>query len=110
MSSDTLSVQEQLDAVKSDDGIVRAADGTPLKARLAKALRREKQRSFLLIAPLLFFIVISFLIPIGDMLLRSVENQIVQNTLPTVVQELERFFMFTKDENQLVVHDPRERR
>lgn len=91
MSSDTLSVQEQLDAVESDDGIVRAADGTPLKARLAKALRREKQRSFLLIAPLLFFIVISFLIPIGDMLFRSVENQIVQNTLPTVVQELNRW-------------------
>ena len=91
MSSDTLSVQEQLDAVQSDDGIVRAADGTPLKARLAKALRREKQRSFLLIAPLLFFIVISFLVPIVDMLFRSVENQIVQNTIPSVVQELERW-------------------
>ncbi len=91
MSSETLSVEEQLAAGQTDDGIVRAADGTPLKARLAKALRREKRRAFLLIAPLLFFIVISFLLPIGDMLFRSVENQIVQNTLPSVVQELKRW-------------------
>ncbi|WP_053999286.1 ABC transporter permease [Ahrensia marina] len=90
-SSETLSVEEQLAAGQSDDGIVRAADGTPLKARLAKALRREKLRSFLMISPLLLFIVFSFLLPIGDMLFRSVENQIVQNTLPTVVEELERW-------------------
>ncbi len=91
MSSETLSVEEQLAASQTDDGIVRAADGTPLKARLAKALRREKLRAFLMIAPLLLFIVASFLLPIGDMLFRSVENQIVQNTLPGVVQELERW-------------------
>lgn len=87
-NSETLSVKEQLAAGQSDDGIVRAVDGTPLKARLAKALRREKRRSFLLILPLLLFIVVSFLFPIGDMLLRSVENQIVERTLPTVVQSL----------------------
>nr|WP_169385108.1 ABC transporter permease [Ahrensia kielensis] len=90
-SSETMSVEEQLAAGQTEDGIVRAADGTPLKARLAKALRREKLRSFLMISPLLLFIVLSFLMPIGDMLLRSVENKIVQNTLPTVVQELERW-------------------
>ncbi len=91
MSSDTLSVEEQMAAGQTDDGIVRAADGTPLKARLAKALRREKLRAFLMIAPLLFFIVVSFLLPIGDMLFRSVENQIVENTLPNVVQEIDRW-------------------
>ncbi len=91
MSSETLSVKEQMAAGQTDDGIVRAADGTPLKARLAKALRREKLRAFLMIAPLLFFIVISFLLPIGDMLFRSVENQIVENTLPNVVQEIDRW-------------------
>ena len=70
------------------DGIMRAADGTPLKLSLARALRREKLRSFLLIAPLLAFIVISFLLPIADMLFRSVENQIVQETLPNTVRNL----------------------
>ena len=71
-----------------DDGIVRAADGTPLKKSLARALRREKLRSFVLIAPLLFFIVMSFLLPIADMLFRSVENDIVPNTLPETVEVL----------------------
>ncbi|MEL6437158.1 MAG: ABC transporter permease [Pseudomonadota bacterium] len=67
---------------------MRAADGTPLKRRLARALRREKLRSFLLIAPLLFFILISFMLPIADMLFRSVENQIVPNTIPRTVVAL----------------------
>ena len=34
------------------DGIMRAADGTPLKQSLARALRREKFRSFMLVLPL----------------------------------------------------------
>lgn len=71
--------------VEPTDGIVRAADGTPLKKSLSRALRREKLRSFLLIAPLLFFIVLTFLAPIADMLFRSVENKIVSETLPETV-------------------------
>lgn len=90
-SSETISVEEQMAAGQSEDGIVRAADGTPLKSRLAKALRREKLRSLLMISPLLIFILFSFLLPIGDMLFRSVENQIVQETLPNVVEELDRW-------------------
>ncbi|MEO0544493.1 MAG: ABC transporter permease [Pseudomonadota bacterium] len=74
-----------------DDGVMRAADGTPLKKRLARALRREKMRSFVLIAPLLFFILLSFLAPIADMLFRSVENDIVQNTIPETVTELQNW-------------------
>ncbi|MHA3914461.1 ABC transporter permease [Halovulum sp. GXIMD14793] len=70
----------------SDD--MRAADGTPLKTSLARALRRQKLRALLLIAPLLLFILVSFILPIGDMLLRSVENQIVERTLPRAVVAL----------------------
>jgi putative spermidine/putrescine transport system permease protein len=36
----------------------------------------------MLIAPLLIFILVSFVMPIADMLFRSVENQIVSDTLP----------------------------
>lgn len=71
---------------EATDGIVRAADGTPLKKSLARALRREKLRSFLLIAPLLAFIVFTFLAPIADMLFRSVDNKIVGETLPETVR------------------------
>lgn len=70
-------------------GPVLAADGTPLKVSLARALRRQKLRALMLIAPLLLFIVITFLAPIGDMLFRSVENGIVPETLPRTVAALE---------------------
>ena len=69
----------------ADTGPVLAADGTPLKRSLARALRLQKTRALLLIAPLLLFVMISFIIPIGNMLFRSVENDIVANTLPTTV-------------------------
>ena len=72
----------------SGDGIMRAADGTPLKRSLARALRREKLRSFLLILPLLAFITLTFLLPIADMLFRSVENNIVEETIPRTVVAL----------------------
>ncbi|TNB47134.1 ABC transporter permease [Martelella lutilitoris] len=65
------------------------SDGKPLKASLAKALRRQKMRALLLIAPLLLFVLISFAAPIVDMLFRSVQNEIVPETLPRTVTALE---------------------
>ena len=65
-----------------------AADGRPLKASLNRALRRQKMRALMLISPLLLFIMITFIIPIGDMLFRSVQNEIVAETLPRTVVEL----------------------
>ncbi len=69
-------------------GPLLAADGTPLKRRLARALRVQKMRALLLIAPLLIFVLVSFIAPIVDMLFRSVENQIVSDTLPETVGAL----------------------
>ncbi|WP_424931554.1 ABC transporter permease [Amaricoccus macauensis] len=69
-------------------GPVLAADGTPLKKSLQRALRAQKLRALALVAPLLIFVLMSFLFPIGDMLFRSVENQIVPNTMPQTVREL----------------------
>ncbi|MEM8788742.1 MAG: ABC transporter permease [Pseudomonadota bacterium] len=66
-----------------------AADGTPLKRSLARALRRQKIRALLLIAPLLAFILVTFIAPIADMLFRSVENRIVSETLPRTVVALQ---------------------
>ncbi|MFY0621905.1 MAG: ABC transporter permease [Pelagimonas sp.] len=76
------------DASATQNGPVLAADGTPLKRSLARALRRQKMRALLLIAPLLLFILVSFILPIGDMLYRSVDNKIVQNILPRTVVAL----------------------
>ena len=65
-----------------------AYDKGLLKARLNRALRRQKIRALLLIAPLLLFIIITFVIPIGQMLLRSVENGIVSDTIPRTTAAL----------------------
>ena len=72
----------------SRSGPMLAADGRPLKASLNRALRAQKLRALMLIAPLLIFIVVTFLMPIVDMLFRSVENQIVGDTLPATVASL----------------------
>ncbi|MFQ6550180.1 ABC transporter permease [Aestuariibius sp. 2305UL40-4] len=71
------------------DGPMLAADGTPLKASLARSLRRQKIRAFLLVLPLLVFVLVTFIAPIVDMLWRSVENDIVSETLPRTVVALD---------------------
>ena len=59
------------------DGPMLAADGTPLKQSLARALRRQKIRALMLTAPLLIFVLVSFIMPIGSMLMRS--NDVIVN-------------------------------
>lgn len=50
------------------------ADGRPLKAALAESLAVRRRRALLLVAPLFLFILISFIVPIGQMLFKSVYN------------------------------------
>lgn len=50
------------------------ADGRPLKAALAHAQLRAKRRAFFLVLPLLGFVLLTFVAPIGQMLYRSVHN------------------------------------
>jgi putative spermidine/putrescine transport system permease protein len=73
---------------RDETGPVLAADGRPLKKSLQRALRAEKLRALALIAPLLVFVLVTFIAPIADMLFRSVENQIVSETLPRTTQAL----------------------
>ncbi|QFU07928.1 Spermidine/putrescine transport system permease protein PotB [Rhodobacteraceae bacterium THAF1] len=79
------------DADRAEGGPVLAADGRPLKASLSRSLRRSKLRALMLIAPLLIFILVTFIAPIADMLFRSVENDIVSQTLPRTVVSLEEW-------------------
>ena len=65
-------------------GIVRAADGRPLKVALARAQARARRRAFLLVLPLLAFVLITFVIPIGQMLHRSVHNPTFVDNMPAV--------------------------
>ncbi len=69
--------------------ILLSADGRPLKQSLSRSLRQQKIRALLLIAPLLIFIFVAFIMPIVSMLSRSVENDLVTQTLPQTVQALQ---------------------
>ncbi len=60
------------------------SDGRPLKAALALAQGRARRRAFLLVAPLLLFIIITFIIPIGQMLHRSVYHDGLSANAPAI--------------------------
>lgn len=51
--------------------LLRTVDGVPLKTALAVASRRARIRAFFLVVPLLAFILLTFAVPIGQMLSRS---------------------------------------
>ena len=70
-------------------GKMVTADGIPLKTSLRRAERRRKLFAFGLIAPLLGFLLIVFIFPIGQMMWRSVDNPQIINTLPRTVEALE---------------------
>ncbi|MEC8760914.1 MAG: ABC transporter permease [Pseudomonadota bacterium] len=73
----------------SSTNVLLSADGTPLKKSLKRSLRQQKMRALLLIAPLLIFILVAFIMPIVSMLSRSVENELVGKTLPLTVQSIQ---------------------
>lgn len=63
-------------------------DGTPLKVALKRTLRQRKRTALLLVAPLFLFILLTFLGPIFDMLLRSVDNKVMGQVLPNTIEML----------------------
>ena len=50
---------------------ILAADGTPLKQALRRSQTLERRRAFMLVAPLLAFILVVFVVPIIAMIWRS---------------------------------------
>ena len=70
---------------------ILAADGTPLKEKLVQTNRKRRRRALALVIPLLFFVLITFLIPIADMLFKSVEDPVVGSLVPKTVAQLDRW-------------------
>ena len=79
MSSETIS------------GPILTSDGIPLKVSLRKAEKRNKIRAFLLVLPLLAFILITFIIPIGDMLSRSVDDRYINTVFPKTFEVFKKW-------------------
>ncbi|MEM7069088.1 MAG: ABC transporter permease [Pseudomonadota bacterium] len=66
-----------------------AYDGTPLKQQLAKTTRKMRMRALLLTMPLVLFLLISFVFPIGDMLVRSFNNPAGSNVVPNFAEVIQ---------------------
>ena len=66
-------------------------DGVPLKVSLKRSQRRSKMRAFMLVFPLLAFIFISFIVPIGSLFTRSVDDKLVNEVLPLTFEELKNW-------------------
>ena len=79
----TISMNQSLN-IQSDE-----LDQSSLKARLANAERINKTRSLLLVLPLLAFIVVFFLLPIGSMLIRSIQNPTLSEYMPQTSRALQ---------------------
>ncbi|HEY0211409.1 ABC transporter permease [Acerihabitans sp.] len=65
-----------------------ALTSATLKQQLYQSQKVYKRRTWLLVAPLLLFILISFVVPIGSVLIKSVANPEVREGLPTLTAAL----------------------
>lgn len=67
-------------------GPIIAADGTPLKKKLAQTLFRSRVRAFGLVFPLLAFILIAFIVPIISLLTQAVYDGEYADAMPLTSQ------------------------
>ncbi|MCM2253449.1 MAG: ABC transporter permease [Ramlibacter sp.] len=67
------------------------ADPGALRRSLSRGERRRRLRAIVLTAPLLVFLLLTFLVPIAALLKRSVENPEVANALPRTVAALQKW-------------------
>lgn len=68
------------------DAALTTVDGIPLRTALRKAERRKRWSAFLLVVPLLLFVVITFVVPIGQLLQQSVKNDDFSANMPRLSQ------------------------
>ena len=67
---------------------ITAADGTPLKKKLAQAMLRSKLRAVGLVTPLLAFVLASFVFPILALMWQGVYNDTFEKLMPNLTEEL----------------------
>ena len=79
-----------LNSNEIDERLV-TADGVPLKQKLAQTTRRLRWRAFVLTIPLVVFLIVSFVVPIGQMLFRSVHNTAGTDVAPNFAAEIQKW-------------------
>src|SRR5690348_5954241 len=70
--------------------IVRTAAGVPLKLKLQRVERSRRLKALGLVLPLLLFIIMSFVVPIGTMLKNAIDDpEDISKVLPMTMQALQ---------------------
>ena len=77
--------------MSSETKQILTTDGIPLEVSLKKAEKKNKIKAFLLVAPLLLFLVITYVFPIGEMFSRSIDDKMITNMLPKTFKEMEKW-------------------
>ena len=77
--------------MSSETQKILTTDGIPLEESLKKTERKNKIKAFLLVAPLLLFLIITYVFPIGEMLFRSVDDRTVTGWLPKTFKAMEQW-------------------
>ena len=76
--------------MSSETKKILTTDGIPLEESLKKQ-KKNKLKAFLLVCPLLLFLIITYVFPIGDMLFRSIDDRMVTNMLPKTYKAMEKW-------------------
>ena len=77
--------------MSSETQQIVTTDGIPLSVSLKKAERKNKIKAFLLVVPLLLFLIITYILPIGDMFMRSIDDKMVTNMLPKTFTAMKKW-------------------
>jgi len=77
------------------------ADGTPLKVSLKRSMRRSKLKAMGLVLPPMLFLLVLFIIPIGNLLTRSVDDQLINYQMPLTFRLIENWDRQTLPEEEL---------
>ncbi len=77
--------------MSSETQKILTTDGIPLEESLKKAEKKNKIKAFLLVCPLLLFLIITYVFPIGDMLFRSFDDRMVTDMLPKTYKAMEQW-------------------
>ncbi len=70
---------------------ILTSDGIALEESLKKAEKKNKIKAFLLVAPLLVFLLITYIFPIGEMFTRSIDDKMVTEMLPKTFKSMEKW-------------------
>ena len=77
--------------MSSENNKILTTDGIPLEESLKIAEKKNKIKAFLLVAPLLLFLLITYIIPIGGMFSRSIDDKLTTNMLPKTYKAMEKW-------------------